>query len=239
MPMTKLTLGVVSFWMFVFLSTGSVMHGQDQTAAVGTIQGVVLGQDSKPILGANVWALAGDVRYPIATTSDAAGTFTLRDVPDGDVYVLAFKESEGYPYPFYAFYRTKNDRSTIKVGNKAGIVTSGVTFQLGPKAAYLKIDASDENGAPLQVGLQLDRDDTPGSYSTSVPTDPRLVGVGFIKGVMLVPPVPFRLTVSANGYIPWHYGGPNYAGKAGLIMLKSGQTLNLAVRLHKKEESKP
>ena len=216
------------------LSTFQVVLAQDQAAASGSIQGMVLGQDGKPLADANVWALAGDVRYPNTTISDAAGRFTLLNIPNGDVYVLAFKESEGYPYPFYAFYRTKNDRSSVKVEAKAGEVTSGVTFQLGPKAAHLKIDATDENGAPLQVALQLDRDDTPGPYSTSLSTDPRLVGVGFIKGVMLVPPVPFRLTVSANGYEPWHYGGANYAGKAGLITLKSGQTLNLAVRLRKK-----
>lgn len=230
----KRTLTVVSLLIFFSLSTFPVALAQDQAVTLGSIQGMVLGQDSKPLQGANVWALAGDVRYPITATSDAAGMFTLPNVPIGDVYVLAFKESEGYPYPFYAFYRTKNDRCSIKVEAKAGAVTSGVTLRLGPKAAYLRIEATDENGAPVQIALQLDRDDTPGSYSTGVPTDPRLVGQGFIKGVMLVPPVPFRLTVFANGYEPWHYGEPNYAGKSGLVILKSGQTLNLAVRLRKK-----
>jgi hypothetical protein len=86
----------------------------------------------------------------------------------------------------------------------------------------------------VPVGYQLDRDDVPGPFNTSVPTDPRLVDVGFINGVMLVPPVPFRLTVQADGYEPWHYGGKNWARKAGLITLKSGQTLSLAVRLQKK-----
>jgi len=207
---------------------------QTPQTTLSSVAGVVLDQQGKPIPDANVWALAGDVQYSITTTSDAAGMFTLLNIPIGDVYVLAFKESEGYPYPFYAFYRTKNDRSSVNVEAKAGEVTSGVTLQLGPKAAHLKIEATDENGAPVQVALQLDRDDTPGPYSTSVPTDPRLVGVRFIKGVMLVPPVPFRLAVLANGYETWHDGESNYAGKAGLITLKSGQTLTLAVRLRKK-----
>ena len=205
------------------------------TPGFGSVQGVILGQNGKPIPGANVWALAEqDMRKPITTTSDAAGTFLLSDIPVGSVYISAFKESEGYPYVFYAFYKTKNDRSSAKVEVKPGGVTSGVTIQLGPKDAHLKVDATDEKGVPVQVGYQLDRDDMPGPYSTGVPTDPRVVGMGFINGMMLVPPVPFRLTVLADGFEPWHYGGANWQGKAGLITLKSGQTLSLAVRLRKK-----
>ena len=51
---------------------------------------------------------------------------------------------------------------------------------------------------------------------------------------ILVPSVPFRLTVDADGYEPWHYGGVNWQGKAGLMTLKSGETLSLTVRLRKK-----
>jgi hypothetical protein len=236
MLISRWALTIVSLLMVFSRSGLPLVVAQDQAITLGsTIEGVVLGQDGKPLPDAKVWALPEqDMRYPITTTSDAAGTFTLRSIPPGGVYVLAFNESEGYPYPFYAFYRTKNDRTSVKVEAKPGAVTSGVILQLGPKAAYLKVDATDEKGVPVQVGYQLDRDDTPGPYSTSVPSDPRLVGVGFIKGVMLVPPVPFRLTVVANGYEPWHYGGANYAGKDGLITLKSGQTLTLTVRLSKK-----
>jgi hypothetical protein len=50
---------------------------------------------------------------------------------------------------------------------------------------------------------------------------------------MMVPAVPFRVTVDAEGYDTWHYGGANWQGKAGLITLKSGQTMSLAVRLHR------
>jgi hypothetical protein len=239
MPLTKNSLTVV-FLLMVFSLSSLPVAAQDQAVTLGSIQGVILGYDGMPLPGANVWALPEqDMRYPISTTSDAAGMFILRNIPIGSVYVLGFKESEGYPYEFYAFYKTKNDRSSAKVEAKAGAVTSGVTIQLGPKAAYLKVNATDEKGVPVQVGYQLDRDDMPGPFSTSVPTDPRLVGVGFIKGIMLVPPVPFRLTVVADGYEPWHYGGANWQGKAGLITLKSGETLSLDVRLRKKQESKP
>jgi hypothetical protein len=230
----KRALAAIFFLMAVSLSGLPVVVAQEQAITLGSIQGVILGYDGKPLPGTNVWALPEqDMGRPITVTSDAAGMFILRNIPIGSVYVLAFKESEGYPYQFYAFYKTKNDRSSVKVETKPGVVTSGVTLQLGPKAAYLKVDATNEKGEPVHVGYQLDRDDMPGPYTTSVPTDHRLVGVGFINGAMLVPPVPFRLTVSANGYEPWHYGGANWQGKAGLIILKSGQTLNLTVRLRK------
>ena len=47
----------------------------------------------------------------------------------------------------------------------------------------------------------------------------------------MVPPVPFRLSVEAKGYATWHYGGEGWQGKAGLIVLKSGESLSLTVPL--------
>ena len=91
MPTIKRTLSVVSLLIFFSLATFQIARAQDQVATLGSIQGLVVGQDSKPLPEANVWALAGDVRYPITTTSDAAGMFTLRNIPIGEVYVLAFK----------------------------------------------------------------------------------------------------------------------------------------------------
>jgi hypothetical protein len=207
------------------------------TPSLGLVEGVVLDQQNKPVSNANVFALLEkDMRKPIAATSDDAGRFSLRDVPIGVIYVFGFKESEGYPYEFYSFYKTPNGRSWVVAEVKPGGVTAGVILHLGPKSAYLKTNVTNGDGNPVPAGYRLDRDDIPGPFQTSVPTDPRLVGVGFINGVMLVPPVPFRLTVQADGFEPWHYGGKNWANKSGLITLKSGQTLILNVKLRKKQE---
>jgi hypothetical protein len=198
---------------------------------LGSIEGVVLDDAGKPISGATVYGLPEqDMRKGIFATSDTAGKFTLQDVPTGNAYLHAFKESEGYPNNFYAFYYVKTAHSPVKVEIKPGEATD-ITIQLGPKAAYLQVDATDEKGMPVPVGYQLDRDDVRGPFITDVSTDPRLVGGGFINGVMLVPPVPFRLTVFADGYEPWHYGGAKWQGKRGLITLKSGHTLSLRVQL--------
>jgi hypothetical protein len=228
--------------LFLFLSNTSF----SQTAAppdLGSVEGVVLDQQNKPVPNANVWALPEQdgatttfASYPrvTATTSDAAGRFVLTHVPIGRIYVYGFKESEGYPYGFNSFYSPKYGQSWVVVEAKPASVISGVILHLGPKSAYLKVNATDEDGVAVPIGYQLDRDDIPGPFYTSVPTDHRLVGVGFFNGVMLVPPLPFRLTVQADGYEPWHYGGKHWAGKDGLITLKSGQTLSLNVRLRKK-----
>jgi len=201
----------------------------DLSAIVGSVQGVVLDEGGNPVSGATVYA--EDMRRPIFASSDATGTYTLPDVPVGVAYVFAFKESDGYPNEFWAFYTTNNDHSMLKIEVKPGQVTTGANFHLGPKAAYLKVDATDEKGLPVEVSYKLERDDQPMPLNTSVPTDPRIVGGGFINGVMLVPPVLFRLTVLADGYEPWHYGGANWQGRVGLITLKSGKTLKLSVRL--------
>lgn len=225
-------------WRLTFLLLFLANTSFSQTAAtsdLGSVEGVVLDEHDKPVSSANVWALLeADMRNSITTTSDDAGRFTLRNIPIGRFYVYGFKEAEGYPYGFNSFYVTKHGQSWVVVESKPGGVTAGVILHLGPKSAYLKVNATDEDGVPVPVGYQLDRDDIPGPFYTSVPTDQRLVGVGFVNGVMLVPPVPFRLTVQADGYEPWHYGGRNGTGKAGLIALKSGHTLKLNVRLHRK-----
>jgi len=224
-----------AFGVLTLMMMAAVQQPSPPADVVGSIQGVVIDEDRKPISDANVYGIpeGRDLRNWIWVTADIAGKFTLQNFPVGNAYLHAFKESDGYANNFFAFYMN-TARKPVNVEIKPGAVTSGVTIQLGPKAAYLKVNATDEKGVPVPVTCHLDRDGLPGPYSTSVGTDPRLVGGGFITGSMLVPPAPFRLTVLADGYEPWHYGRATYAGKAGLITLKSSQTLSLAVRLRKK-----
>jgi hypothetical protein len=201
------------------------------TAILGSVQGVVLDQQSKPIPNASVYAnLEEDMRRPVAvTTTDSAGKFLLRDLPPKRVYIYAYKESDGYPNGFAAFFALPNDQSLVVTKVEAGQTTT-ITIKRGARSAYLKVHIMDENGSRIGAGLTLTREDQHGD-SYAMGTD------GEVS--MLVPPVPFRLTVDAEGYEDWHYGGANWQGKAGLIALKSDQTLSLDVRLRKKQESKP
>jgi hypothetical protein len=184
---------------------------------------VVLDGQDKPIPDANVYALPEqDMRHPVAsTTTDSAGKFSLHDLPAVVVYVYAYKESDWYPHTFARFFALPNDRSLVSVKVEAGQVVTGVTLKRAAKAARLKVNTTDENGSPLGGNFVFTREDQPGDYSMG--TSP--------EESMLVPPVPFRLTVGAMGYEEWHYGGAKWQGREGLIALKSGQTLSLDVKL--------
>ena len=203
----------------------ALVRGFGQTPPrFGSIEGTVIDLNGKPVAGAGVKV---DVNERSFTISDAAGKFTLRDMPSGDVYLYAYKESEGYPDQLFRFFTTRNPWVRAKV--EAGRVTQGVTIQLGEKAAYLNIKMTDEKGAPLiggqieHMGLIFTRDDQPGNFGHGTSG----------AETILVPPVPFRLTAEADGYEPWHYGGENWQSNSGLITLKSGQTLNLDIRMRR------
>jgi len=166
------------------------------------------------------------IRGPV---TDDLGNFTMSNVPAGVVYVQASKESDGYPGELdaaFAFYAMPGERIP-KIDVKGGEVTRDVIVQLGARAATLNILISDEEGMPLRGGeLVVSRPDQ-GDFGT------------FRRGIrgkesLFVPPVPFRLTVNADGHLPWHYGGKDWQGKAGLINLESGESLTLTVRLSRK-----
>ena len=207
------------------------MSGFGQAPVSGSIQGRVLDADGKPLAGANVFVVREEnmlksIRGPV---TDDLGNFTLTDVAPGVVYVNAFKESDGYPgylYTIFAFYTVPGQRIP-KVDVKTGEAIRDVVVQLGARAANLNLLITDEAGTPLPAGsLEASRPDLPNS--------------GILRrGVrgkesLPVPPVPFRLTIKVEGYLPWHYGDGDWQGKAGLISLKSGESLTLTVCLRRK-----
>jgi Carboxypeptidase regulatory-like domain len=209
----------------LFLATASFSQ-TTATSGLGSVQGVVLDQQGKPIPGADVYALPEeDMRRPVASaTTDSAGKFLLRDLPAARVYIYTYKESDGYPNGFAAFFALPNDQSLVVVKVEAEQTTT-ITIKRGARSARLKVHITDENGNRMGAGLTLTREDQAGEN----------YGMGTDGEVsMLVPPVPFRVMIDADGYEPWHYGGANWQSKGGLITLKSGQTLSLAVRLRKK-----
>jgi hypothetical protein len=198
-----------------------------QFMTTGSVEGVVLDQQGKPIPDADVYVnLEEDMRHPAAqTTTDSAGKFILRDLPPKRIYIYAYKESDWYPSGLWQFFAVPNDQALVVMKVEAG-QTTPLTIKRGARFARLIVHITDENGNRIGAGLQLTREDQHG--------DPYIMGTdGEVS--MLVPPLPFRVMVNdEDGHEPWRYGGANYAGKAGLINLKSGQTLTLNVRLRKK-----
>jgi hypothetical protein len=190
---------------------------------------MVLDGNGKALPGAMVYGLPGEnMREQIRTTADASGRFMLEKLPVGDVYLHAYKEDDGYPDSMFAFYRT-SEHEWVKVSVSAGKTIRDITIQLGVRAAHLSIALTNEDGSSLNEGAQLifTRSDMPGPYRRGVSA----------KESLMVPAVPFRLTVEADGYEPWHYGGKEWQNTAGLITLKSGETLDLSVQLQQSQAS--
>jgi carboxypeptidase family protein len=221
----KFSLLTISL-LAAIVSFGQTPSSSAQTTTTGSVEGVVLDLQGKPIPGADVYALPEvDMRILAASaTTDSAGKFILQFLQPGGYFVYAYKESDGYPNGFFRFLTAPGGQTQVAAKVEAGQATTGVTMKLA-KFAQLKFNVIDENGKQVLATLTFTREDQPGDFITGTSEDNK---------PMLVPPVPFRLTVDRDGYEPWHYGGAKWQGKAGLIALKSGQSLSLAVRLRKK-----
>lgn len=187
----------------------------------GSVEGIIIDENGKPLPDANVYALpARDMRTQIPTVSNAKGYFVIDDLPPGNVYIQAYKESSGYPYAFFSFYKT-NDRQSVKVSVTAGNVTSGIVIQLGPKAAFLKFDLSGSQGRPISSAVAtFRRDDMPGDYKRTIQNG----------ATIMVPPVPFHLSLEQEGYRPWIYRGATGRDNRAEIRLTPGQSLELKVQ---------
>lgn len=182
-------------------------------ASTDSVKGVVLDDGGKPLAKATVYAVgAQDMTKQIRTTSDSDGHFVLQSLPPGLVYIDAYKESDGYPYSFFSFYKVPDSETPVPVRIKTESETQNIVLHLGPRTAYLKVDVEGEDESPLSGMLSFERFDIPGPYKRSVSS----------KDTVAVPPVPFRITFEAPGYLPWHFDK--------VVALKSGESMVVKIR---------
>src|SRR5579863_2007585 len=131
MSLTKRALTVV-FLLVVLSVSGLVTSGtQGQTATAGSIQGVLLDRDSKPITGATVYAVLEEnmVDHVANATTDSAGRFSFSNLPAGVMYIFAYNESDGYPNVLSAFF-TPNGHPPAWLTLKPGQVVTGLTVKM-------------------------------------------------------------------------------------------------------------
>lgn len=217
-----------------------------ERSALGTasVQGIVIDADGKPVAEASVFVTKMSTeegivpmggRIPlegVVVKTDTEGNFKFTNFPVAyNVGLDAYKDRDGYPGKlgsFYAYMRSKALPAVFDVA--AGQKVQGIVIQFMARAAYLQFDITDEEGNQLNAGgdflvpgPDLSRPDRAFDLSTSINA----------KENMPVPPVPFWLNVRAPGYLPWHYGGEHWQGKGGLIALRAGETLTLAIQLKK------
>src|SRR5690348_12152162 len=94
----------------LLLSVSTACFGQatqdTQQIKWGMVEGVVVDGDGKRLADATVTSYTqakGVERDVMQYQANGNGEFTLR-LPEGKVWLSAHKESEGYPYAFFAFY---------------------------------------------------------------------------------------------------------------------------------------
>ncbi len=231
--------------VIALLTAPSLAQTSTRSASgTGSVQGVVLDADGRPAGEASVFismmsAQAGTApiggRIPLeglTVKADAEGNFIFNSFPVAyNVRLDAYKEKSGYPKAFGSFYsysRTKTYPRIFDVA--AGQKVQGVIVQFTVRAAYLRFDISDQDGRPLNAGgnfllpePDFSRPIRPFDMSTSIGA----------KETMPVPSAPFWLEIDAPGYEPWRYGGERWEEKEGLITLRPGETLTLAIQLKK------
>ena len=184
-----------------------------QVPPTGSIRGTVLTEDGQPVAKATVYGLREpDMTHQFRTTTDDNGRFLLDQIPAGSIHLSAFKESDWYPDNFFAFFSTGTETS-VEAAVDAGKATENVVIHTGPKAGKLNLEIVNMDGARVSEGVNLifTRDGMRGDY--------RRGGGGY---PILVPAVPFSLTVEAPGYQPW---------RSGLIKPESMKTTDITVRL--------
>src|SRR5260370_40047167 len=159
----------------------------------GIVEGVVVDGEGKPLPGATVTSNSqarGATRDVMQYQTNGNGEFSLH-LPEGKEWLSAHKNSEGYPYAFFAFYLMPGQEfPTIEV--KPGETTKGVVVRVGVKAAHLNYEVVDEDGKPVLGRCVFTRLDQTEPYSTST----------LARDDLLVPPAPFRATFEAKGDKP-------------------------------------
>lgn len=210
--------------VFLLLAAASFTQAPNakNESKLGRVEGVVLDGEGKPLPGATVTSYlpaAGAARDVNQYQADRDGRFSLL-LPQGKAWLSAHKDSDGYPYAFFAFYITPGQQfPTVEV--KPGETTKGVVVRVGAKAAHLNYEVVDQDGKPVLGGFVFSRLDQKEPYQRSAAA----------KDDLLVPPAPFRAAFEAKGFKTWHYGGDKWRGNDGVISLKSGEALTLTIRL--------
>jgi hypothetical protein len=225
-------------------ATAAVSHSslirrtsQNFAPGFGAISGVVFDEGGRPLMGATVYSRPsgqpsnGRVKTVL---TDKGGKFFLDKVPPGLNTVHAFKEEDGYPDTFFAFYVT-DPRAVPQVGVYQQQVAD-VAVQLGPKAAKMIIQVfdADTNDQIESAAVELRRPGDPNAYVSlsCIPSEATR------KCEILIPPLPTNIKASKSGYDEQDVTG-QLGPRTDVATLNPGETRHLAIRLRRTKNVKP
>lgn len=216
----------IALAFLVGITTVVLSHQDPIAPTLGAIEGRVVDAEGHSVAGVRVYTnliTEPGSRGPI-TFTDSDGKFFLNNLRSDKHMVHADKETEGYADTLFAF-SVVTPESVPSVAVRERQTTRGVTVNLGPRSARLVGQVVDsETGLPISnAQITLDRSDAanPNMY----------ISFSARSFDVLVPPVGFRIKVSARGYREWRY--QSKAGKATTesLILKTGAVKELIVHL--------
>jgi len=221
--------------MILILALALLAHGnfatsqQPSQAGGGTVEGVVVDPDNKPIKDASVYAdnlsLPSAAR-PHTALTDAQGHFVVDGVLPGHIVMRAFKEADKYPMISGTFDEPIGEKTNPELEMKVGDDFKGIVIRLGPKAGFLRFRVVDANtNEPIKgITFQMCRGDHP--------SDRRYCMFGSARGdsTWFVPAfAPISVNVSAPNYGDWSYR--DMAAKSPYIALAPGEDRTLTMKL--------
>lgn len=196
--------------------------------SLGTVEGVVVNANNKPIKGASVYAdnlsMPSPAR-PYTVETDAQGHFVVDNVYPGDILMRAYKEADKYGDVVGAFGEPIGTNPKLEM--KAGENFKGVVIRLDRKAGLLRfrvVDASTNELIRPGITIQMCRGGHLGEKRYclfgSVQPDYRL----FVPAL-----VPLSISISAPNHSDWAY--EDKARKSPNITLAPGEDRTLKIKL--------
>jgi hypothetical protein len=204
--------------VFIFLS--QLGWGQVQ----GTIKGVVVDEQSKPVVKADVHIAENKTfvghRLVDMHETDDQGRFVINKVPWGTYVVMAGKEGAGYPDSRLAFY---SNLAVPTVTLAPAFPVATVSVPIGPKAGILELAPvrDSKSGKKIDAAtVTLRRVQNPDFFITT-----------FASGSQVL--VPSQVEVSIEIAAPNYKSWPSLAGThtEGQIRLRPGELFKLTVAL--------
>ena len=204
------------------LAISFVIPAQRAEVGEGVIQGVVLGEASRPVRGAKVHAelkdipMAKAIRY---VETDENGFFLFDQLEFGTYYVAAKKQEEGYGDSGFSFF---NDEPVPTAQISAQHRIADVVINLGPKAGVLTGTISNAvTGKPIPAGFWLvQAKDRNKWMSTSATPNFR---------VLIPSSREMEVKVSAPGYETWVYPDPTIPSQ--VLRIDPGSEIHLDIQL--------
>jgi carboxypeptidase family protein len=205
--------------LFFFVGQGqqNPLDIRGQIPGTGAVEGVVRDLNGKTIEKSIVYAY-DDKSGRIASEglTDSGGNYVLKGLRPGSYQVYAYKEEDGYPNTFFAFWVVQPNWKIVQIA--AGQTTKNVAFELGPKSPILKLFVQDEKGEPTVATVVLIREGGQGIAK-------RANGLNGNEGILMPPSAPFHLRVEKAGYADW---------KSPVYKMEPGDTMKLTVKLGKR-----